>query len=187
MSSTDNARHEAQINPYASPAEAGGYNDRQRFGIGVWRDGPLLVMHQKAELPRFCIHTGEPAVGGREYVLVWKPQGAIFTTSKPVMIPLCRKCANQFLRLRLQVFAAIGLAAIGGGLVFSAPLLNGWTEIGALAGVGVLIFAILYGLYALGMNSRQLTVVRSEGDYLWIAEVHSGLLRQVPDWPPKAA
>jgi hypothetical protein len=171
------------INPYASPAEAGGY-DRQPFGIGVWRDGSLLVMHQKAELPRFCIHTGESAVGGREYVLVWKPPGAIFTTSKPVLIPLCRACARQFLRLRLQVFSAIGLAAVGAGMAFATPLLGNWNSMVPIVGVGVVIFSILYGLYALGMNGRSLIVVHSHGDYLWLQNVHPEFLQRLPDWPP---
>jgi len=142
-----------EINPYASPAEAGGY-DRQPFGVGVWRDGPLLVMHQKAELPRFCIHTGEPAVGGREYVLAWKPPGAIFTTSKPVLIPLCRKCVRQFLRLRVQVFAALGLGTAGGGVVLAGAFFGSWPGALALMGLGLLMFAILYGLAQLGLPQR---------------------------------
>ena len=172
-----------EINPYASPAEAGGY-DRKPFGIGVWRDGPLLVMHQKAELPRFCIHTGEPAVGGREYLLAWKPPGAIFTTSKPVLIPLCRACIRQFLRLRVQIFGAIAVGIAGAGLVFSTPFFGNWDQTVALTGLGLVIFAILYGLYALGVNSRALIVVHSQGDYLWLRDVHPGLLQQVPVWPP---
>ena len=87
-------------------------------------DDGLLVMHQNAELPRFCVHTGEPAVAGREYVLVWKPPGAIFTTSKPVLIPLCRTCIRQFLRLRAQMFAALGLGVVAGGLMLAAALLG---------------------------------------------------------------
>ena len=172
-----------EINPYASPAEAGGY-DRQPFGIGVWRDGPLLVMHQKAELPRFCVHTGEPAVGGREYVLVWKPPGAIFTTSKPVLIPLCRACIRQFLRLRAQLVMALGLAVVAGGLVFAAALFDEWTWIAVMTGLCLGTFAVLFGLYALGTNSRSLLVVRSQGDYLWLQDVHPGLLQHVPVWPP---
>ena len=42
MPTNDNLRHDTSINPYASPAEAGGYDDRQPFGVGVWRDGGLL-------------------------------------------------------------------------------------------------------------------------------------------------
>ena len=173
------------LNPYASPAEAGGY-DRQPFGVGVWRDGPLLEMHQKAELPRFCIHTGEPAVGGREYVLVWKPPGSIFTTSKPVLIPLCRNCVRQFLRLRVQIFAALGLGIAGGGVILAGAFFGIWPGTLALAGLGLVMFAILYGLYALGINSRALLVVHAQGEYLWLREVHPDFLRRLPPWPPTA-
>jgi len=47
-----------EINPYASPQEAGGYEGRTPYGVGVWRDGRLLVMHKDAKLPPICIHSG---------------------------------------------------------------------------------------------------------------------------------
>ena len=56
-----------------------------------------------------------------------------------------------------------------------------------IAGLGLGTFAMLYGLYALGTNSRALSVVHSQGDYLWLRDVHSGLLQPVPVWPPSGA
>lgn len=180
------AASEVEINPYTSPAEAGGY-DRQPFGVGVWRDGPLLVMHQRVELPRFCIHTGEPAIGGREYVLAWRPPGGIFTTSRPIFIPLCRACAGQFQRLRLQVFASVALASASAGLMFVGGALGDWPIAFFLVGLGLVGFAILYFLYALGINSRELIVVHSHGEYLWVREAHPEFLSRLPPWPPTAS
>jgi hypothetical protein len=175
-----------EINPYASPIVPDPPLPFAEAGVGVWRDGGHLVMHQKAELPRYCIHTGEPAVGGREYVLAWKPPGALFTTSKPILIPLCRGCIRQFLRLRTQVFAAFALGIVGAGIIFSTAFVGDWAQIAALSGVGLVAFAILYGLYALGTHSRALFVVRSQGDYLWLQDVHPDLLKRLPPWPPSA-
>ena len=176
-----------EINPYASPAEAGGYDDRQPFGVGVWRDGGLLVMHQNAELPRFCVHTGEPAVGGREYVLIWKYPGSVFTSSKAVLIPLCRKCIREFLRLRAQSFVGLGLAVLGLLLMFAASTLEEW---GFVAVVGTLVFGgfgVLLWLHAYWTLGRPLSVVHAQGDYLWLQDVHPGLLQHVPVWPPSGS
>lgn len=171
-----------EINPYASPAEAGGI-DRQPFGVGVWRDGPLLVMHQKAGLPRFCIHTGEPAVGAREYVLAWRPTGAIFTTSRSVLIPLCPACARQFQRLRLQVFASLGLIVAGVALTFVGAAFGVWPRPIIVTGLALIALATLYGLYALGTNTRELIVVYAQGEYLWLRGVHPNFLSRLTRWP----
>jgi hypothetical protein len=173
-----------QVNPYASPAEAGGYDDRRPFGVGVWRDGTFLVMHQNADLPRFCVHTGEPAVGGREYVLIWKQPGAIFTSSKTVLIPLCRQCVRDFQRLRLQSCLALGLAGLVLPLPFAAPML-GERAVLAIGGMLVLgTIGVVLWVEALWTRRRPLSVARSRGEYLWLQDVHAGLLKQVPPWPP---
>ena len=175
-----------EINPYASPAAAGGYDDRQPFGVGVWRDGRLLVMHQYAELPGFCVHTGEPAVGGREFVLVWKPSGAIFTTSKSILIPLCPRCIREFLRLRTRSFLGLGLAILALVFLFAAPAMGEWgfVPVGGTLVLGTI--GVLLWIHALWTLGRPLSVVRSQGDYLWLQDVHPGVLKQLPQWPPGA-
>lgn len=143
-------------------------------------------MHQSAALPRFCVHTGEPAVGGREYVLIWRRPDAFFTSSHTVLIPLCRRCIREFLRLRLRSLAALGLAGVAILLLFTAPMLGEW---GVLAIVGTLVLGtagVLLWLHALWTLGRPLSVVRSKGEYLWLQDVHTGLLKQVPPWPPSS-
>src|SRR4051794_17510912 len=61
----------AEINPYESPAEAGGYNAAAPAVISVWRDDKLLVIHPQATLPAFCIQTGQPAERFVRCVVSW--------------------------------------------------------------------------------------------------------------------
>src|SRR4051812_8779660 len=75
-SDVDNHRHAQELappeqNPYASPAEAGGYDSQVTAGIGVWCDGKHFVLHRDAAFPPICLKTGEPATRYRKYGLLW--------------------------------------------------------------------------------------------------------------------
>ena len=171
------------INPYASPAEAGGYDERQRLGVGVWRDGRLLVMHQRAVLPRFCVHTGERAVGGRKFI--WKP-GNIFTGARTILIPLCGDCIRDYQRLCLWSFAGFGCGIAGLLVSFAASWLGDWRWVGTVAAVALGVVGALVWVRAVQTLGWRLAVVRIQGDYFWLTEVHPGLLRQLPEWPAEA-
>ena len=57
----------SQDNPYAAPQSMGGDGPRlplEGSSGGLWRSGPLLVMHRDARLPPFCIKTNQPATHG---------------------------------------------------------------------------------------------------------------------------
>ncbi|HEX5102870.1 MAG TPA: hypothetical protein VFV87_03615, partial [Pirellulaceae bacterium] len=56
-----------EINPYASPTVAAGYDASAGPGIGVWRDGDMFVIHRRAALPAVCIETGQPAEAWRTF------------------------------------------------------------------------------------------------------------------------
>jgi hypothetical protein len=47
------------LNPYAAPAGTDPARKSQP-GIGMWRDGPLVVMHVRATFPDRCVFTNEP-------------------------------------------------------------------------------------------------------------------------------
>jgi hypothetical protein len=51
---------EKRVNPYEAPSVLGPSIRAAEMGIGVWRDGDLIVLHNDAELPPFCIVTGVP-------------------------------------------------------------------------------------------------------------------------------
>lgn len=174
------------INPYASPLGVGGYDDRPPPRIGVWRDGGLLVMHKDAELPRFCIHTGEPAVGGRDYELVWKVPGQVFTRQQNVLIPLCRRCIQDYQMLRRRSFLGLGAAALSIWPIIAFPALPvAMQSQPYLLSAGALFLSVtgaalwLHAVWTLG---RPLSVSHAWGDHLWLRDVHRDYLTRLPEW-----
>ena len=55
----------AELNPYAPSAVAPSENPLAAIGVGCWRHGTLLVVHEDAELPPICVKTGREAVAYR--------------------------------------------------------------------------------------------------------------------------
>lgn len=58
------------LNPYAAPAglDAPRKSDP---GIGMWSDGPLVVMHQRATFPDRCVFTNEHTEIRRRQNVPW--------------------------------------------------------------------------------------------------------------------
>jgi hypothetical protein len=173
----------AEINPYAPSAVA----SEAQPEVGVWREGPMLVMHKDAMLPRMCIATGLPAVGSRQFRLVWHAAGELLAGSKYVRLPLSQAPLDSFHRAWVQSIIgwALALVAVVAGLM--TPVLS-------LLGTGVLL-AVLVPSLALGalgiglwwVNYRTmyepLKVVYAYGAYLWIAGTHPAFLDHLPPWP----
>lgn len=66
----------SEFNPYAPPSASEGLLPIGTTLGGVWRDGEILVMHKRAELPDRCMRCNQPANGDRlRRKLSWhKPQ-----------------------------------------------------------------------------------------------------------------
>ena len=76
------------VNPYASPAGAGGYEPVLDRGVGVWRDGDRIVLHQAAALPRICLMTGKPARFGFPLEIAWRAGLEVTTRKLSLYAPL---------------------------------------------------------------------------------------------------
>src|SRR4051812_11182214 len=92
---------EAGLNPYESPAAAGGYFSDELEGVDVWRDGKNLVMHQRAQLPSFCIKTGQPAERFLPFKLRWYYPIDWSTRRLRVQVPFCDRAYRASRRKRL--------------------------------------------------------------------------------------
>ena len=173
----------ADINPYAPPQ----VDDRQMpLGVGAWRDGEFLVLHPRAELPRFCVETGDAAAGTRDYPVVWKPPGSLLSSSAHFAMPLRRDRLYAFARLRRMSIIGLLLAVCAIALTFVWPLAD-------VVGDWILRFAplvIMLGLVGMAIwyaavraVTSPLEVVYSRGDYLWLRGAHTTFLARLPPWP----
>lgn len=171
------------INPYESPQST---DPRQQLGVGTWRGGELLVMHIAAELPRVCVVTGEQAAGAREWQVIWKPPGSLFSRRTMIYLPLRRDLLYRFAYMRRMSLIGLGLMAAMLLLGFAMPMLpeTDWIMllvvlIAMLMGLcGVLLWLIPYAVI-----EDPLRVVRSKGDYLWLAGANERFLVRLPEVP----
>jgi hypothetical protein len=171
------------INPYAPSAVAADAGP----GIGVWHEGPLVVMHKDAKLPRICLYTGLPAVGAREFRAVWKGAGDLLSSGKYIYLPLSREPLRAFARARLQSLIGLGLGLVVLIVCFLAPVL---AQLGDWVAPAVLLPSLLLGAIGIGLwwvnyaaLSEPLKVVYAHGPYLWLAGTHPLFLAHLPAWP----
>lgn len=175
--------NESLLNPYESPKA-----DTSLIGpgIGVWRQGNLVVMHFDAELQRVCINTGAEAAGAREHRLIWRPPGGVLTREKNLWLPLCRAHLEAYRRSR--IISLVGPMLSACCILFMFVVSKLWRGMDdrmififgpalILAIIGVVMWLVTYF-----QNWKPLRVVGAKDDYLWLA-VHPRVASGLPEWP----
>lgn len=171
-----------EINPYASPAGAGGYAPQLDCGVGVWRDGNRIVLHKDAELPRICLITGVAARFGYPLNVVWRAGLELSPRKLSLYVPLCAAIHRSY-RTRRWL-------AVGG---FLASLLWTYVAIYQHERFGNLVVALSIGLTALVAGaafftycyySQLLYYVASNGNYVWLKGADRRFLAKLPPWLP---
>lgn len=170
-----------EINPYASPAGAGGYAPQLDCGVGVWRDGPLLVIHREAALPPICLKTGEAGVRWRRFDVIWTYPIDWSGRRLRLQIPMCNAAFRGYRRCWWIGVLSVAIPAI---LSLQAALI--WAKEMPAAVVSFLI-----GLWVCGglcclvthwMIGTPLRFVRVRGQHLWLAGASREFLNQLPVW-----
>jgi hypothetical protein len=170
-----------ELNPYAAPAEAGGYDTQAAAGIGVWRDGNLVVMHRAAPFPPVCIRTGQPAVRYRRYGLLWSYPIDWSTRRLYLHLTLCETEYRRY-RARWWVGAlavALPLLIIFWGLATNRQQLPDWLSmlLGMLTPTGIVLMAVLRW-----WDGRPLKFIRVRDNYFWLSGADERFLAQLPLW-----
>jgi hypothetical protein len=163
--------HDNSINPYETPKGIGEARDIRENGVGVWRDGDLIVAHAQAKLPPICVKSGEKADGA--FPLLIK--------GRVIRVPLSEECFFSFILLwrRLAVGAGIVLLAT---LAATAALYSYWWELLGVC-VVVAIAAIGLGWVALAAPAGLLRCTKREHGYWWFSGACHSYLAQLPRWP----
>jgi hypothetical protein len=168
-----------EINPYASPQVPDPRKAYADAGIGVWRDGELVVMHERSVLPAFCVKTGRPTLGGATVEMYRMELSSI---PRRIRIPLASRWRIWPVRF-IEQAAPLGLGLMFGTLLTALVIrrATGW-EIEMYAAVAAGAAFIL--LVACGMLfGEPLHCVRSEGSYVWLQGADRRYLDRLPEWP----
>jgi hypothetical protein len=169
------------LNPYAAPATSEEYNPAPAPGIGMWRDGALLVMHIQAVFPNRCLITGEETTLHRWQGVRWYYPIDWSTRTLHVEYATSPAARRKIARGRIVSFL---IAAAGALVLFTSvlgyetllPLLGGW-------GIFICIVTIVAGLHY-GLDAgRVLRFQRVRYPYLWLTGVQQPFLSTLPEWP----
>jgi hypothetical protein len=167
-----------ELNPYASPSIAGGYEDHAADAVGHWHDGKYLVLHPAAQFPPICIKTGQPATRFVPWRLAWSYPIDWKSRQLPLHVPFCETGYRQHRRRRI-----FGICCLLISLVPSVALqLLLMREIprGMIA-VAVLVLVCGLTLWAVS-RFEPLRFIRVRGQYLWLSGADARFLEQLPPW-----
>lgn len=172
----------ADTNPYAPSLVPQPQQDFAEAGVGLWRDGDLVVMHRDAAWPAVCIRTGEPAVGWFPTKISRMAPGSwLRSETIRFRIPVGRRWHWLTTRLRVGLLTA-GLISLG-ALVTSAFYFDRFPNSLSLSialGGGVTSIALI--LTSSGL-AELVTLRRDRGNYLWLTGPSEKFLEQLPVWP----
>lgn len=158
---------------------------------GVWRHGDQLLVYKYAQLPDRCIKCNSPASGGRvARTLYWHPPWVYaFLFLGPLLYLVVAAIIQKRARVELTVCA--GHAAkrrnliLAGWVLFLLALsgivigVNGNSALFGLLGV---LFFLTWVVVLLVVN-QFVSVVRIDGEYVWIKNVASEFLASLPPSP----
>jgi hypothetical protein len=168
---------QAEVNPYESPAGAGGYKVESLRGVGVWRDRDLVVMHKAARLPPICVLTGEPTTFYQPVELLRS-----FSTRR-LWLGVPRGSAYSR-RLRTwntpDSLALVLLLAVACTLPFIRSALSPFTVrviVATLAGAYATYYITSHFLF-----KCPLAIVRAQDNYFWLSGADPRFLAQLPEW-----
>jgi hypothetical protein len=189
------------INPYAPPAVPQGYQaawgDLDKIPGGVWRQGRLLVMHKRAQLPAICVKSNQPSSQWLQRKLSWHEPwisvtilagvlvyvilAVILTKRATIHIGLTDEWVTRR-RTRMIVCWVVGLAFLAlipaaFGLA-AATEQEGWLILLLVGFIGSLT-ALIAGQSLVSMVTPQ----RITDDYVWLKGANREFLNRLPEFP----
>jgi hypothetical protein len=178
----------ADINPYAPPSIPDPLL-KPDPGIGVWRDGSLLVVHRDAMLPPICVKTGLPAA---EWIGVPVAFFDFSTLSRIRFTLRAPLSARAVWWRRIGPRIALAVAAVAFACVplaiWLAPRVGqpGRATYGFPFDRPLIFVAAVVGLIAVFMalgGWRLLELHRHQRGYFWFTGARGKFLDYLPRWP----
>jgi hypothetical protein len=175
----------SDLNPYASPTAPPTAQPPFDVGVGAWRHGSLLVIHQDVQLLGICVKTGRPATQWRLVKIRWSHPLIWPREYLHLWLPLCDRRAFWMGRgRRIAALGSVLLCAIVLSLLVASILLPGILQNGELVilvwGSGAVGGILLCWWFSLGIP---LVFVRRKRKYFWLSGAHRQFLASLPNWP----
>lgn len=169
------------INPYAAPTVSNAAFDSAYAGIGVWNDDGLLVIHSDAELPPYCLRSGEPTDERIFIEAGWLYRSfTIRLRAKVLAVPLAKPWRVKWAKWLLALWVLLGGSIIAG--MFDILGDRAWS--GILVVEAVFVITTITLVWWFRDDIRPLIWVRSEGQYRWLKGAGPEFLKRLPQWPP---
>jgi len=190
-----------QVNPYAPPAAvhpaAQAWGPPGAIPDGVWRQGKLLVVHKRAQLPAICVKSNQPATQWLKRKLSWhEPWIAITVVAGLLLYVILAMILTQRAtvyiglsdewmarrRKRMIVCWIVGLAflaliPVAFGLA-NVTDQDGWLLLILVGFIGALI-VLIAGQTLVSMVTPQ----RINNDYVWLKGASPEFLNRLPEFP----
>jgi hypothetical protein len=179
----------ADINPYAPPSIPDPLL-KPNPGIGVWRDGYLLVVHRDAALPSLCVKTGLPAAEWIEVPVGFFDFSSLSRIRFTLRAPLSARAVwwrRVGPRIALVV-AAVAFACVplvlclaphSGRVYFLDSFGNTSDRLMIFTAAIVGLIACLFAL----SGWRLLEFHRHQRGYFWFTGARGRFLDHLPRWP----
>lgn len=159
-------------------------------GVGIWRDGKVLVVSKDATLPDRCVKCNAITTGRLTRKLSWH-HPAIFILLLVawliylIVAMIVRKRATLELGLceehktKRRTFIWITLLLILGGLAGFVVAIAADDGIPALIGILLLLGGIIFG----AATTRVTYPSKIDDRFVWLKGVNADYLNQFPPWP----
>ncbi len=190
-----NQRDEVLLNPYAPPTSV--VAETPRHSSYLWREGDWLVIRIGAELPPYCMVSGDRAPYSHPVSQIWQPKWVYFLLILAV-VPYFVMSPFLYRRVELTVpfgksiyrkhrrWVNLGIVLVlTGGLIivsFFATLFSGLLSSPSLLILiilGVLMFCI--GGQIASRSPVRLDIIKVEDDLIFVDKVHPDYLARLPN------
>jgi hypothetical protein len=175
----------AEVNPYAAPLGEAQPDWSLAAGVGCWRHGSLLVVHEDAQLPPICVKTGKPAAAYHGAQIRWSHPLRWPRECFSLNVPLSQRPLYFFRSGRpLVLAAAIASSTLTAAvlvlMVIAASRVPDDIRTTAIA-VGAIVSITLFVCYA--ALAQPLWLVRRRRNYYWLSGASRRFRDQLPPWP----
>lgn len=172
---------ENPLNPYAAPAAVGQANTVPPPGVGLWRDGAYLVIHQGALFPERCLITGEETSHRHRQQVRWYYPIDFATRTLRVEYSLTPPVVQGIWRQRMIAWLLAPLAVLGVATLCMVGDLPGPAVSNNMVWSAIIAFGIC--LYVTINAGRILKFERVNNAYLWLRGARRPFLDTLPQWP----
>ncbi|WP_425619264.1 hypothetical protein NA78x_003002 [Anatilimnocola sp. NA78] len=168
------------LNPYAAPVSTGEYEVDLPPGVGIWRDGNCVVVHERARFPSRCLFTNEPEAERLLQTITWSYPIDWSSRKSTFSYGICQSALRKIRRQQIIALAVSGVSFLLLVLLFTSGFLdpnnNGWL----VFFLAVLTIAAL----KISWDRKGLLVFQSiKQKYFWLKGPKRPFLDSLPKWP----